>query len=105
MPCRRAVRVGTPCARVRARAHAVSRAARHGPQRALGRRSLLAYGRAQARYEKSMTERAEAVTRLMTDTRLRSDIEIANERPEGSSMAKGGKEEFLQQVKAGEYDE
>ena len=61
--------------------------------------------RAQVRYEKSMADRAKNVERLLMDTKLRDDIEIANERPEGSSMSKGGKAEFIEQVKAGTYDE
>ena len=47
------------------------------------------------RYEKSLTERAENVRKLVVETRLRSEVEIANERREGSSMSKGGKDEFL----------
>ncbi len=58
-----------------------------------------------ARFDKSQTERVENVNRLKLETRLRSDAEIANERPDGSPMSKGGKAEFIAQVKAGEYDE
>jgi len=47
--------------------------------------------RAQVRYEKAMTERAENVKRHMMDTRLRDDIALANERPEGSKMSEGAK--------------
>ena len=53
--------------------------------------------RARKRYEKSMEEWKENKRRLHqseTDI-LRTDMQIANERREGTSMSKGGKAEFL----------
>ena len=47
--------------------------------------------REKIRLDKSHAERTENVKKLMTDMRLRSEIEIANERREGSPMSKGGK--------------
>jgi hypothetical protein len=52
------------------------------------------------RYNKSLTDRAENVRCLLAVTRLRDEDEIANERREGSSMAKGGKSEFVAAAKA-----
>ena len=52
-----------------------------------------------------MTQRAENIRKLKIDWTYRDDAEIANERPAGSPMSKGGTAEFQSAVKAGTYDE
>jgi len=47
------------------------------------------------RYGKAVAQRGENVRSLLYDMKLRDEDEIANERREGSSMAKGGKDELL----------
>ena len=57
--------------------------------------------KAKKRYDRSMDEmkaNKEHLHRIETDI-LRSDMQIANERREGSSMAKGGKDEYLEAMK------
>ena len=46
------------------------------------------------RFEKSQAERVEMVRHLKMDMKLRDEDEIANERREGTSMSKGGKDEM-----------
>ena len=55
--------------------------------------------KAKARLEKSLAERAENVKHLLLDTKLRDEDEFANERREGSSMSKGGRDDFLKAAK------
>lgn len=55
--------------------------------------------RSKSRHEKAMHERAENVKHLLMDTKLRDEDEFANERREGSSMSKGGRDEFLKAAK------
>ena len=59
----------------------------------------------QQRFEKSQAERAHNIEALKIDWTFRDDAEIANERPAGSPMSKGGKADFQAAVKAGTYDE
>jgi len=55
--------------------------------------------REKVRYEKGAAERKAFVEWMLMDTKLRDEDEIANERPEGSSMSKGGKTEFVNAAK------
>ena len=61
--------------------------------------------RQKIRSEKAHAERMENVKKLMVDTRLRSEIEIANERPEGSPMSKGGRDDILKTDKKDAKDD
>ena len=60
-----------------------------------------AKAREKIRYEKGKAERDELVRKLKIDTKLRDEDEIANERREGSSMSKGGKDDFVAAAEKG----
>ena len=51
------------------------------------------------RFERSQAERKEMIRHLTMDMKLRDEDEIANERREGSSMSKGGKDDFTDAAK------
>ena len=48
-----------------------------------------------AKWERSQVERKDMIRHLTMDMKLRDEDEIANERREGSSMSKGGKDDFV----------
>ena len=55
--------------------------------------------REKKRFERSQVERKDMIRHLTMDMKLRDEDEIANERREGSSMSKGGKDDFVDAAK------
>ena len=55
--------------------------------------------REKKRFERSQVERKDMIRHLTMDMKLRDEDEIANERREGSSMSKGGKDDFVDTAK------